>query len=210
MSSAAKHETMGYHAGYRFNQTRSSKECSMKKSLFLLVAIVILVPITAAAQKVRTDFDKATSFAGFKTFAWREGTPAKNPLVDQRIIAGVESRLAAKGITKASSVETADLVIAYHAATDTETQINTYSTGGWGYGYGWGWGGGGGSTTTNVQKIPVGELIVDMADVKQRKFVWRGTATATLSSKPEKNEKLINNALDKMFEAFPPGAAKAK
>ena len=181
----------------------------MKKSLFLLVAIVILVPVTAVAQKVTTDFDRATSFAGFKTFAWKEGTPAKNPLVDQRIISGIESRLAAKGITKASNVEAADVVIAYHAATDTETQINSYNTGGWGYGWGWGWGGGG-MSTTSVSKIPIGQLVVDMADVKQRKFVWRGTASGTLSSKPEKNDKLLNKALDKMFEKFPPGAAKAK
>ena len=179
----------------------------MKKLFFLLVAIVILMPITAVAQKVSTDFDKATNFAGFKTYAWREGTPAKNPLVDQRLVSGIESRLAAKGFTKASNVEEADLVIAYHAATDTETQINSYNTGGWGYGWGWGWGGGG-MTTTNVQKIPIGQLVLDMADVKQKKFVWRGTASGTLSSKPEKNEKLINKSLDKMFEKFPPGMAK--
>ena len=45
----------------------------MKKSFFLLVAIVILVPVTAAAQKVTTDFDRATNFSGFKTFAWKRG-----------------------------------------------------------------------------------------------------------------------------------------
>ena len=63
-----------------------------------------------------------------------------------------------KGLTKASSPETADLLVAVPRSNRCETQINTYNTGGWGYGYGWGWGGGGGMTTTNVQKIPVGQI----------------------------------------------------
>jgi len=173
--------------------------------LFFLAIVLVMLPV-ALAQKVSTDFDKATTFAGYKTYAWAQGTPAKNPLFDQRITSGIDARLGAKGLTKASNPETADLLVAYHAATDVETQINTYNTGGWGYGYGWGWGGGGGMTTTNVQKIPVGQLVVDMADPKAKKFVWRGTASSTLSDKPEKVEKTINKALDKMFENYPPKA----
>ena len=177
----------------------------MKTKFFLLVAVVFLMTSTVVAQKVVVDYDKTANFAGFKTYIWAQGTPAKNPLSDQRIVAAIESRLAAKGFQKATTVETADLLIAYHAATDYQTQISTYSTGGWGYGYGYGWGGGmGGSTTTNVDKIPVGELMIDMADPKAKKFLFRGTATDTLSSKPEKNEKKLNSALDKMFKNWPP------
>ena len=160
----------------------------------------------ALAQKVSTDFDKAATFAGYKTYAWAQGTPAKNPSVRPANHSGIEARLGAKGFTKATNAETADLLIAYHAAVDVETQINSYNTGGWGYGYGWGWGGGGGMTQTNVQKIPVGQLVVDFADLKAKKFIWRGTASSTLSSKPEKAEKTINKALDKMFENYPPKA----
>lgn len=35
-------------------------------------------------------------------------------------------------------------------------------------------------------------------------MLWQGTATDTLSDKPKKNEKKINNALDDMFKKFPP------
>ena len=97
------------------------------------------------------------------------------------------------------------MVVIYSAATTTETQINTFNSGGpWG-GYRWGWGGyGGGTSTTTVQNIPVGQLVVDMADVKNKAFIWRGTATDTLSDKPEKNQKKLDKALAKMFKNFPP------
>ena len=38
-------------------------------------------------------------------------------------------------------------------------------------------------------------------------MVWRGVAMATASDKPSKNTKKMNEALDKMFEKIPIGAA---
>jgi Domain of unknown function (DUF4136) len=61
-----------------------------------------------------------------------------------------------------------------------------------------------GMTTTSGQNIPTGQLIVDIADTQNKKFIWRGTGSDTLSDKPEKNEKKLNKALTKMFEKFPP------
>ena len=59
-------------------------------------------------------------------------------------------------------------------------------------------------TQTSVKKIPVGQLIVDLGDVKAKKFVWRGQATGTISDKPEKVNKMLDKALVKMFENYPP------
>ena len=55
-----------------------------------------------------------------------------------------------------------------------------------------------------MQEIPVGELVVDMADVKSKAFIWRGTASDALSDQPEKNQKKLAKALAKMFKTFPP------
>jgi hypothetical protein len=160
----------------------------------------------ASAQKVNVDWDKGTSFQNFKTYAWGNSTPAKNPIMDQRIVQGIESQLAAKGLQKVDPKSNPDLVVMYHAAVATETQLNTIDTGM--YGPGWRWGGGMGSSTTYVDKIPVGQLIIDIGDVKDKKYIWRATASGTLSDKPEKNEKTIDKALTKMFEKFPPPPAK--
>jgi hypothetical protein len=61
-----------------------------------------------------------------------------------------------------------------------------------------------GTSTTTVDKIPVGHLVVDIGDAKTKKLLWQGTAQDTLSDKPEKNEKKIESALEKMFKKFPP------
>lgn len=175
----------------------------MRTKLHAALLLTALISTTAYAQKVTTDYDKNTNFSSYKTYSWGEGTPAKNPLGNQRIIAGIEAQLAAKGWQKVES--NPDVVVIYSAATTTETQINTFDSGGMWGGYRWGWGGyGGGMSTTTVQKIPKGQLIIDMADVKNRSFIWRGTASDTLSDKPEKNQKKLDKALAKMFKTFPP------
>src|SRR5262245_50110097 len=170
----------------------------------LVVGCAVLISNSANGQKVTTDFDAQTDFSHYRTYTWGEGTPARDPLIAQRIVAGVEAQLAAKGLHKAQGSEAVDLVVVYQTATDTQTQINTYNTGGWG---GWYWGMGG-STQTTVQKIPVGQLIVDLADVQKKRFVWRGRANATISSKPEKMTKTLDKALAKMFENYPPKVKK--
>jgi len=155
----------------------------------------------ALAQDVKVDYDHSTNFQGYKTYAWGPGTPAKNPLNDQRIIDAVDGQLTSKGFQKVSLDQNPDLVVVYHAKTSTQTQLNTTSFGGWG----WGWGYGGGTTTTDVQQIPVGQLSVDIGDAKTKKLLWLGTAGGTIGDNPEKNTERLNKAVAKMFKNFPPG-----
>ena len=173
----------------------------MKFKLLPLLTMLLVVVVSAAAQKVTTDFAPGTDFSQYHTYTWGEGRPAKDPLIAQRIVAGIDAQLAAKGLRKVEGEESVDLVVAYQTATDTKTEFNTFNTGGWG---GWGWGWGGGMAQTSVSKIPVGQLIVDLGDVKNKKFVWRGKATGTISDKPEKLNKALDKSLVKMFENYPP------
>lgn len=169
---------------------------------------------TAFAQKVTVDFDKDTDFSRYKTFAFAEGTPTPETLMNQRIERAIEAQLAAKGLTKVES--DADVTVVYHCAISQRTQLNTTSLGGWGWGPGWrrgwgwgrGWGGLGGTAITQVEEIPVGTLIVDIGDSANKKYIWRGTGTKTLSSNPEKNAKTIDQEVKKMFEKFPPKEKK--
>ena len=178
----------------------------MKRSSLFCVVLLMTFAASAAdvwAQKVTVDFDKAANFAVYKSYAWAKGTPARNPLMDQRITDGVDKRLGSKGLQKVDASANTDLIVLYHAAVGTETQMYTVNTGG-GYGWGYRWGGGMNTSTTTVEKIPVGQLTVDIGDANTKKLLWMGNASDTLSDKPEKNEKKINKALDKMFKKFPP------
>jgi hypothetical protein len=38
-----------------------------------------------------------------------------------------------------------------------------------------------------------------------KQFLWRGTGSDTVSDNPQKNEKKVSNALNKMFQKFPDG-----
>ena len=172
----------------------------------------------ALAQKVTNDWDKEVDFSKYMTYAWVKGTTAKNKKNDERIVRAIEGQLAAKGLQKVESGANPELVVAYHAAVSEEAQFNTKDTGDWGYGTGWryGYGGGrvsattvGGMSTTRVTKILIGQLVVDLGDVKDKELIWRGTASDTVSGKDwEKAEKTINKAVEKLFKKYPPPAKK--
>ena len=143
-----------------------------------LGAAVFLAAASAGAQDVSVDYDKAANFAAFKTYAHKDGTKVGQPLIDDRIVAAIDTEMAAKGLTKSEA--NPDVFVVYHMAFDKQKDISTYSSGyGGGYGpYGWGWGGGwaGGTTTTQVRDILVGTLVVDIADAKKNELAWRGIA----------------------------------
>jgi Domain of unknown function (DUF4136) len=171
----------------------------MKAMRAIATLLLMMLCSVAWAQDVKVDWDRAANFSGYHTYAWTTGTPAKNPLMGQRIVDGIDQRLAAKGLQKVDLNSNPDLIVLYHAATGSDTQLNTMGTG-------WGWGWGGGSTTTTVTQIPTGQLSVDIGDAKTKKLLWLGSASDTLSDKPEKNVQKIEKALDKMFKKFPPPA----
>jgi hypothetical protein len=55
-----------------------------------------------------------------------------------------------------------------------------------------------------VQETPVGTLIVDIFDSSNKKLIWRGVASDTLSGKSDKDEKKMDKAVAEMFKKFPP------
>ena len=184
----------------------------MHKQLVLAAAVVALTPVMLLAQKVSYDYDKAANFAAFKTYAHKDGTKVGQPLIDERIVAAIDTEMAAKGLTKSEA--NPDVFVVYHVAFDKQKDISTYSSGyGGGYGpYGWGWGGGwsGGTTTTQVRDILVGTLVVDIADAKKNELAWRGMATKEVNTQanPEKRDKSISNAMKKVFKNYPPKQKK--
>jgi hypothetical protein len=73
---------------------------------------------------------------------------------------------------------------------------------------GWGWRWGGGMATTTVDKIPVGQLVIDVGDAKTKKLLWMANSSDTLADKPDKNQKKLDKALNKIFKDFPPKPSK--
>jgi len=159
------------------------------------IVAVALVMTTAVlyAQKVSVDFDQAAPFATYKTYAWVDGTPAPNPLNEERLHMSVDAHLALVGLRM--NTTSPDLIVVTHVTTNERQELQV---GGFGYGPWWG-----GYGTANVETYVDGTLVLDFYDAHTKKMVWRGVATATASDKPTKNASKINKALDKMFEKFP-------
>lgn len=183
-----------------------------KGTLTVLIAGFVLAPALVIAQKTSHDFDKTANFAGFKTYAFKDGTKVGQPLIDDRIVAALEKELATKGLTKSEA--NPDIIVVYHVAFDKEKDISTYSSGyGGGYGpYGYGWGGGWGSTssTTTVRDILVGTMVIDIADAKKNQIAWRGMGVKEVNTtaSPEKRDKSINEAVKKILKNYPPKIKK--
>jgi hypothetical protein len=180
----------------------------MQKRFVIGMLAVVLAPVLVLAQKTTYDFDKTANFAGFKTYAHKEGTRVGQELIDARIVAAIDVQMTAKGFTMSESAP--DVVVVYHVAFDKEKDISTYSSGyGGGYGrYGYGYGGGwaGGTSTTQVRDILIGTLVIDVADAKAGKMVWRGMGVKEVdtTAKPEKRDKSISKAVEKIFKNYPP------
>lgn len=194
----------------------------MKKLTFLasvLLAVVLLmfgVVGVAVAQDVRYDFDKNQDFSKYKTYKWVpiKGADQPDELTSKKVTGAIDAELAKKGLTK-TDADTADLYIGFQTAIGTEKQFTSYNSG-WGYGPGWGggwYGSGGMSTSTtysSTSTVYIGQLDVTIYDSAQKQIVWRGTASKTLDpkAKPEKKEKNIAKAVQKLLKNFPPPIKK--
>jgi hypothetical protein len=176
------------------------------KTFVAAATVVLLFPALALAQKTSFDFDKTADFSKYKTYALKDGTKVGQPLIDNRIVAAIETELAAKGLKKSDAAS--DVVVVYHVAFDKQQDITAYSTGGAYGGYGYRYGGGWGTTTTDVRvnEILVGTLVVDIADSTKKEVVWRGMGVKEIDvqAKADKRDKNINAAVKKILKDFPP------
>jgi len=178
-----------------------------KDRLSAIIVLLITISATVAApgrnsQKVTIDFDTSVDFSGFLTYAWARGRQAKDPLVDRLIIDAVDRRLGAAGLQRVDETGEPDLVAVYYVAPDNGIEVDTSNLAGWGGGWGWKKGPGA-NTTSPVRNLAAGELVIDIAQVKGKRLIWRGGATGTIRDRPDKIQKMLNQALDKMFEKSP-------
>jgi hypothetical protein len=159
-----------------------------------------MASLQALAQQTNVDWDHhVTDFSKYRTYTWvKPVRPTSNPLMDERIVAAIDSQLQAKGLRKVDS--NGDMLVTYSAGVRKET--SAIATGGGG----WRWGGGMGRIDPVIDNV--GTLVVDLSDAEQKKLVWRGAASGTLSDKADKNTNKIDKAVQKLFKQYPPKSKK--
>jgi Domain of unknown function (DUF4136) len=168
----------------------------------VLFCVFVTTATVAIAQQIQTDYDHTTDFSKYRTFMWIKEPKPENPLMKQRIIDAINAQLEAKGLRLVTT--NADLGVSANSATRQEHTLESFYDGfpGWGWRRYWG------PVTTAVETWEVGTLVVDLFDNETKQIKWWGSATDTISDKPEKNAKKLDEAVTKMFKHFPPGSPK--
>lgn len=187
-----------------------------------LAAAALLAGSGCSSVTTTVDYDPTTNFGSYRTFGFKD-VHGRGEFQMKRVESAIERTLAAKGLVKMDPKADGkpDLWVVLHTKLKNDKQITTYNSGwGWGWGgYGWrgyGWGGGGwgggGWTTARITDVPVGTLVVDLVDTKEKELVWRGAASRDVgaSETPQDRAEITQKAIDKLFEGFPPGMAPKK
>src|SRR5262245_59244790 len=159
-----------------------------------MVALLGLVSWTAAAgaAEIKVDYDKHADFTRYRTWSWRKGTPAPNPVADTRLREAIESRLAARGLSRVESA--GDLEVVYHAAAESQVSLDRLGYKEPGFE----------TEATRVRVLRAGTVLVDVIDARSGKVVWRGQARDATNPTPAAVELMIEGGVEELFRQFPP------
>lgn len=180
----------------------------MKKIFELPVLILLGMALAAGCATYTTqyDYDPEARFEELGTYNWLN-PPGKGQAVDEltlkRIKASLERHLAQKGYSIVTS--NPDFLIAIHGG--KEKKVNVVD---WGYTYRgnehYRYGYAPREKQINVYQYETGTLILDFVDAASQELIWRGSVSKVIDPNPtpEKRDKVINEAVARVLEKFPP------
>ena len=166
---------------------------AMKRIDVAIVMILfgVTLPLTSAGVEVKTD--GTGNFAHYRTYAWKTGTPARNPNMEDLIVGSVETQLKAKGLARVDAEP--DLYVATYVLPDKVTVDELRNSGleFWS-----------GVVSVSPSDLGAGTLVVDLVDARSEKVVWRGVASETIKGTFKKMEQKVDSTIKKMFKRYPP------
>ena len=174
-------------------------------------ALLALCALQLGCQSmdIATDWDPAIDFSKLRTYDWMPDPDPADPgttdsLTQDRVHRAVDRVLAERGYVR-QQAGTPDFLVGYYGSVETQVDVRTLNDY-YGYRPGWGsWDYGGGSRTY-AREYEQGTLILDISDPHTSKLMWRGSAQADVTGieTPEERDKIINEAVRRILERFPP------
>jgi hypothetical protein len=168
----------------------------LMKAKFVLCAMVVCVTSAVAfGQQVSVNYNHSQSFSGYHTYAWgsNNANQIQNSILAQVAQQDIDSAMQAKGFQKVQESAKPDLILTANGGMRQQTSYSAWGMRGIGGGMG------GITPQQNVEAT----LIVDLYDAKTQSLVWRGIAEDTLSNNGNKNQQMVQNAINKMFKQWP-------
>ena len=157
--------------------------------------LLFCMSVASAAQQVSVNYNHNQSFANYHTYAWASNNPnqIQNSILAQSAHQDINNALQEKGLMMVQETQNPDLIVVTSNGLRQQTSYDA-----------WGMRGiGGGMGGITPEQSVQGTMIVDLHDAKTQSLVWRGIAQDTLSNKGEKDQKMVEKAVQKMFKQWP-------
>jgi len=166
-----------------------------KTKVAILMLAICLMSSAALAQQVSVNYNHNADFSQYHTYAWGSNNKnaIQNSILAQVAQQDIEAAMAQKGLQKVEESANPDLVLTASGGEREQTSYNAWGMRGIGGGMG------GISPQQNVEAT----MVVSLYDVKQKELIWRGIAQDTLNNNGNKNQKEVQNAVNKMFKQWP-------
>ena len=167
----------------------------MKTRLAFCAMLVCVTSAVAFGQQVSVNYNHGASFSNYHTYAWatNNANQIQNSILAQVAQQDINSAMQGKGLAMVQESQNPDLIITANGGMKQQTSYTA-----------WGMRGiGGGMGGITPQQNVEGTMIIDLYDAKSQSLVWRGIAQDTLSNNGNKNQQLVQKAVQKMFKQWP-------
>jgi hypothetical protein len=167
----------------------------MKTRLAFCAMLVCVTSAVAFGQQVSVNYNHGASFSNYHTYAWasNNANQIQNSILAQVAQQDINSAMQGKGLSMVQESQNPDLILTANGGMKQQTSYTA-----------WGMRGiGGGMGGITPQQNVEGTMIVDLYDAKSQSLVWRGIAQDTLSNNGNKNQQLVQKAVQKMFKQWP-------
>ena len=161
----------------------------------LTACVVLLCVVPLTAQQVSVNYNHSVSFAQFHTYAWASNNTnaIQNSILAQAAQQDIENAMAQKGFQKVDESQSPDLILTASGGERAQTSWNAWGMRGIGGGMG---------SITPQQNIDA-TMVVSLYNPKAQELIWRGIAENTLSNNGNKNQQMVEKAVQKMFKQWP-------
>ena len=174
-------------------------------NLLKISSVIFLLVLTSCNTiGVVSDYDKATNFDNYSSFAFYKPGIDKAKISDldkKRILRAIQSNLMAKGMNKNNNP---DILVSIF--TKESQRVDIYQNN---FGGAWGWNPYWGGNFNNNRMITSnieGSLFIDLIDAKTNELLWQGVSHSGIykGNDIEKREEKINLIVSKILEQYHP------
>ncbi len=167
----------------------------MKARALTVCALFLLVAAPVFAQQVSVNYDHSASFAQYHTYAWgsNNSNQIQNSILAQVAQQDINAAMQGKGLQMVQENQNPDVILTANGGMRQQTSYSAWGMRGIGGGMG------GITPEQNVEAT----MIVDLYDAKTHSLIWRGIAQNTLNNNGNKNQEMVEKAVQKMFKQWP-------